>query len=199
MSAEIGKKIRDLRRALGESQAMFGDRFGVEQATVSRWERGEPVQRRLEDKIATLAGMSVVEFFHSKDQPRLIPIVGEISAGESFSPIDDYLPGAQPDHITLSLGDQPQIALRVRGSSMSPVYRDGDVIIGAKLTGPAMARAVGRDCVVKTSAGEGYLKVLRRGASKGRYTLRSYNPAFDDLEDVALEWAAPVLWVRRAL
>src|SRR5262245_34764370 len=65
MNAEIGLKIKSLRLALNESQAVFGDRFGVEQATVSRWEKGLPVGRPFEDMIAGLAGMSVAEFFHS--------------------------------------------------------------------------------------------------------------------------------------
>lgn len=42
----VGKKIKSLRKALGDNQAEFGERFGVEQATVSRWEKGEPVQRK---------------------------------------------------------------------------------------------------------------------------------------------------------
>ena len=41
------KQIRRTREALGESQATFGRRFGVDQGTVSRWESGERLDRRI--------------------------------------------------------------------------------------------------------------------------------------------------------
>lgn len=38
-------KIRSARQALGESQAAFGERFGVNQSTVDRWEtNGSPTR-----------------------------------------------------------------------------------------------------------------------------------------------------------
>lgn len=196
-STSVGKKIRQLRNALREGQASFGDRFGVEQATVSRWEKGEEVGRRYREAIAELAGMSVAEFFHSTSGPRLIPIVGYVSGGEKFSPIDDHPPGSGIDHITLDVGAEDQIAVRVRGSSMTPVYRDGDAVIGTVLKAQRMTHAIGCDCIIKTRSGDGYLKILQKGSRPSVFRLRSYNPAFDDIEDVAIEWAAPVTWVRR--
>lgn len=60
---DISAKIKALRERFGESQAAFGKRVGVEQATVSRWELGEMPARRLWDKIASLAGQTKGEFF----------------------------------------------------------------------------------------------------------------------------------------
>jgi DNA-binding transcriptional regulator YiaG len=37
--------IRDAREKVGESQAAFGERFGVDQSTVHRWETQGPPQR----------------------------------------------------------------------------------------------------------------------------------------------------------
>ncbi|MEQ1714306.1 MAG: S24 family peptidase [Hyphomicrobium sp.] len=141
--------------------------------------------------------MSVAEFFHSTSGPRLIPIVGYVSGGESFTPIDDHPPGSGIDHITLDMGTEDQIAVRVRGSSMAPVYRDGDAVIGTVVRSQRLTRAIGRDCIVKTRSGEGYLKILMRGTRAGVFRLRSYNPAFADIEDVSIDWAAPVTWVSR--
>lgn len=39
------KRIREAREALGESQAVFGSRFGVDQSTVHRWETDGPPTR----------------------------------------------------------------------------------------------------------------------------------------------------------
>jgi transcriptional regulator with XRE-family HTH domain len=40
--AEIGARLRDLRIARGESQALFGTRIGVSRPTVKAIEQGEP-------------------------------------------------------------------------------------------------------------------------------------------------------------
>lgn len=194
MSEQVGAKIRRLRKLLGESQAVFGERFGVEQATVSRWEKGEPVKREFETNLARLANVSVAEFFHSGEGPRLIPVVGDISAGETFIPTDDE--DENGDYVQFSVGDDDLIALRVRGNSMSPVYRDGDVIIGRRYGYRSLPELTGLDVIVRTRAGEGYLKRLLRD-SKSKYRLRSYNAAFDDIENVEIDWAAPVLWIKR--
>gem|GEM_PF-709127 len=59
----IGDRIAELRRGLQESQAAFGSRFGVEQVSVSRWERGSVPQRRYWKQIAELARVPVGAFF----------------------------------------------------------------------------------------------------------------------------------------
>ncbi|MBW7966774.1 helix-turn-helix transcriptional regulator [Bradyrhizobium sp. BR 10261] len=40
-----GKLIRLARERVGESQAAFGERFGVDQSTVHRWETNGPPTR----------------------------------------------------------------------------------------------------------------------------------------------------------
>jgi transcriptional regulator with XRE-family HTH domain len=193
---QVAKKIRALRGTA--SQVDFGFRLGVEQATVSRWEKGKPVDEKHRKPIADLAGVSVAEFFSSEETPRLIPIVGYVSGGEKFAPIEDGPPGVGIDNILVDIGDEDQVAVRVRGDSMRPVYRDGDVIIGSRIGRRDLDRAVGRDCIIKTANGDGYVKVVHKGAKRGLFRLRSYNPAYDDVADVELEWAAPIIWVRRS-
>ena len=67
----IGKKIKALRTRLGENQAEFAERFNVEQATVSRWENGAPVQRTYRTKVAELANQTEVEFFHDQELDKI--------------------------------------------------------------------------------------------------------------------------------
>jgi DNA-binding transcriptional regulator YiaG len=40
-----GQLIRDAREKVGESQTAFGERFGVDQSTVARWETQGPPSR----------------------------------------------------------------------------------------------------------------------------------------------------------
>jgi transcriptional regulator with XRE-family HTH domain len=59
------KLIKSLRAALQLSQAEFSERVGIDQATVSRWERGlnEPQydMRRILDDMARSAGLATLE------------------------------------------------------------------------------------------------------------------------------------------
>lgn len=126
------------------------------------------------------------------------PIVGQVSAGESFSPIDDHLPSSGLGEIAFDFDGADPIGIEVRGTSMMPVYRPGDVLIGSRRRGADIDGFLHRDCIVRTENDEGYLKIISRGSKPGLYTLESYNRAFEPMEDVRLAWAAPVEWVRRA-
>lgn len=123
-----------------------------------------------------------------------IPVAGYVSAGDAFVQFDDV---GHLDSVPVGFGDQP-IAVEVRGTSMLPVYRPGDRLLGDKRETPSgIASSLNRDCIVMTTQAEGYLKRLVKGSRAGSYTLRSYNPDFSDIEDVAIQWVAPIMWVRR--
>ena len=80
---------------------------------------------------------------------------------------------------------------------MSPVYRDGEVLVCSKINSQDFSYGLNKDCVLETAAGEGYIKILKPGSVPNLFNLRSYNPYFDDIVDVEIKWAAPVLWVYR--
>lgn len=126
-----------------------------------------------------------------ENPPQRIPIIGVSEAGECWTPS----PSAGETEMALTDGEP--IAVEVRGDSMAPVYRDGDLIIGAKRSGAAADNLIGQDCIIETREGQRYIKFLLRGSPKGRYTLRAYNPTTPDIENVRLAWVAPILWVRR--
>jgi len=122
-----------------------------------------------------------------------VPVVGIVSAGEFWDPSSD----AAPRSIEFDIGDGTPIAIEVRGDSMSPVYRSGDVLICERRTTKHADNLIGRDCVIKTVDGIGYIKILRRGSRPGVYSLKSYNPISPDIDDVSIDWAAPISWVKR--
>jgi transcriptional regulator with XRE-family HTH domain len=123
------------------------------------------------------------------------PVVGYVGAGEAFTPFDDLAAGASLDEIEFGVDAGDPIAVLVRGRSMEPVYRPGDVLICARRSGLDADDFLGRDCVVLLESGEGYVKHVVPGRRRGHFNLLSYSaPA---IEDVRLEWAAPIVWVRR--
>jgi phage repressor protein C with HTH and peptisase S24 domain len=92
----------------------------------------------------------------------------------------------------------PLIALLVRGDSMLPKYRDGDIIYIQRQHDGVLAEYIGDDCAVKLASGETYVKQLAFGSEPGRYSLVSLNA--EQMTDVEIEWATPVVFImpRRA-
>lgn len=193
----VARKIAALREALGDSQAAFARRINAAPMSVSRWEDGYPVSRRFQSAIAALAQMSVGEFFYTAEGPRIVPNLG--IASEEWVSTSARAPNTPPPCIPIHIGGFNQVSITIEGRGlMHAGYRDGDIVIGEKIIGPGLDEAVGRDCIVKTRSGALYLKVLQRSSRPKLYTLRSYSPDVPDVEDVELEWAAPVRWIGRA-
>lgn len=124
-----------------------------------------------------------------------VPVIGYVGAGGEIYSIDDYAQGAAEDQIEKPPGlSENAVALRVKGDSMWPAYRDGDLLVYDSEPLPP-ANFLTKECVIRLRDGRTYIKVLMQGSQPLRYTLMSYNaPPMPD-EDV--EWAAPVGWVMR--
>ena len=122
-----------------------------------------------------------------------VPVVGIVGAGATFFPIDDYPLGDGQEMVESPIGAPPgTLAVRVRGSSMVPVYEDGDLVYFAKHE-PNPAELINRRCVVGTTDGRVLLKTLGYGSEPGLFTLTSYNaPA---IIDVPIEWVARIMQV----
>ena len=100
--------------------------------------------------------------------------------------------GGSWDEVSLpEIGDLNAYALEISGTSMEPVFRDGDVVI----VSPAAPIRRGDRVVVRTSSGEVLAKQLARRSAR-RVELKSLNPAHRDhsldLKDVA--WMHRVVW-----
>lgn len=144
-------------------------------------------------KIANALGVSVGQLFDGDEHAvRMVPIVGAVSAGEGWGPIDDGDLG----EVTFDAGPDP-VALVVVGDSMLPRYEAGDLLIGRKRKGSEIATLYGRDCIVMTDRDERYVKILKPSTLRHHYTLCSHNPRYEDKLSVRLEWAAAIEWVRK--
>lgn len=142
--------------------------------------------------ICKAAGVRPAALLGDEDLSLSVPVVGQ-AAGEAWTPVDD----ATHPPIGFELGGHDTIAVRVAGDAMAPAYRDGDTPICHRQFGPHADNLIGCDCVVRTTKGAHYVKILKRGSRPGRFNLKSYNPVVDDIEDVALAWVAPIAWIRR--
>lgn len=146
--------------------------------------------------VAEQLGVTLTELLEGQASgSRKVPLIGYVSAGEGWHSFDGDGPF---DEIDVAIGGGVPVGLVVRGNSMFPVYRDGDVLIGAKQPTAHAQKLIGRDCIVQTADGGRYVKFLARGTIKGRFNLKSYNPMHPDVENAVIDWAAPITVVIRS-
>jgi len=198
----LGDRIQAARKAAGLTQQQLADRFGISRNAVSMWESDKSAPDA--NKMAPLAemfGVGVEELWTGRRPlPRQIPrartriaIAGYVGAGATVIPIDDHARGAGIDYVEIP---PSVVGARVRGDSQLPVYRNNDVILYQRDSVPP-SQLIGRECMVQLAEPDGrlLLKTIRRGPTPRTFTLASHNAR--DIEGVRIEWAAPVLWVKR--
>lgn len=197
----LGALLSKARERAGISQAKIAETLGVSEVWLSMIEngRGKPSLKLLRRMCAALkdphlwaaavggvhigpqvpgSGHSVV--MERADREPTIPVVGHVSAGPSrIAWTDEGLPvGGGDDYVAAhaDLKDPNAFALRIKGDSMAPCMRDGDVVI----ISPKLARVrAGDEAIVQLRDGKSYLKVVYpRG---GMLVLQSVNPAYEPL------------------
>lgn len=134
MSFQVNlKKYRELK---GWSQEEFAKRLGVKQSTVGMWESGanKPRIKTLE-KITSLLEITsndlmsnALPFSYQEKNSLKIPIFGYIPAGVPMEAIEDILDYEEAPE-SWAVGGKEFFGLKIKGDSMEPEYRDGDVII----------------------------------------------------------------------
>lgn len=124
-----------------------------------------------------------------------IPLLGCAQAGQAGYFDDAGFPaGAGWEMIEFPKMEDPNVyALEVSGTSMEPVYRDGDILI---VSPHAENLRRGDRVVVKTRKGEVMAKQLNR-LTQSQVTLKSLNEEFDDIivPRETVQWIARILWV----
>src|SRR3954462_11802402 len=139
----------------------------------SRWPSTESIA-----KILPAAGTTIDTFVtlitdSGKVASRTVPLIGLAQAGHGGFFDDAGFPAGRGwDEIAaVAVNDEHASALQIRGDSMKPAYRSGDVII----VSPAAQIRKGDRVVVKTKDGEVMAKELRRRTSK-TLELQALNP-----------------------
>jgi len=181
-----GDRVRAILRLDGWTQQRLAQQLSVSQSTVHRWIKGSSPEGHHRDAINDL----YTTLLEGGAQDAQIALKGYIGAGQTVEAVEggpEYVP-APPD-----LTDDT-VAATVRGDSMLPMLRDGWTIYWSKLLPPV--EMVGKLCVVQTTGGEIMVKTLHNGSEPGKWNLVSFNA--DVKENVRLEWAAPIDWIRPA-
>lgn len=128
--------------------------------------------------------------------PHMVPVVGYVGAGAEVFAVDDHAKGAGFDEVEIPIDGMSRstVAVQVRGDSMLPVYRPGDLIFYDRNDNGDLLHLIGKDCVVRLTDGRTFVKELHH--SNGEFWLHSYNST--PMINVDIEWAAKVAVIKRA-
>lgn len=175
---DAGLKPADVARALN-----------VSKPGVAKWLADGTIARDNVARVAELCGVPI-EYLMSGIGPekshhvRLVPVIGTAvatpNAGGYFTD-GDLPPGASDEFVPFPSRDDQAYAVRVRGDSMTPRIRPGDLIV----LEPNMAASPGDDVLVKLADGRKMVKQLLFKRA-GHFHFASVNGAHE-LLTVAVE------------
>lgn len=196
----LGERLRHLRKSHGLTLQGVGSWFGITRASVSGWEsdRARPDPEKL-PLLAKKLGVSVEYLITGKGQgdlassnvepgpeiKGLVPVISWVQAGDFCEAVDLLPPGEAEEWISCPVSHSPHTyALRVRGASMEPRFREGEIVI----VDPKIGADNGRFVIAKkTGANEVTLKKLVIEGDD-RY-LQAVNPAWPEpIIRIAEEW-----------
>lgn len=194
------ERFRKAREDAGLSQSELARRVGVRQQTIASIESGAIKSTKAIYRFAAEMGVQASfldpEIPAAPDGNRLVPLLGYVGAGAEIFSIDDHEKGASIEEIPAPPGvsSESVVALRVRGDSMLPVYKPGDLIFYDKAERGDLTHLLGKDVIVHLDDGRTFLKELRR--SNGDLYLHSHNA--EPIFRPKIAWAAKVRWIERA-
>jgi phage repressor protein C with HTH and peptisase S24 domain len=201
--AQIWSALDRLAEHKGLSASALAKRAGLDPTTFNRSKRitpdGRPRWPSTESVAKALAatGTPFDAFVNlitdNKSATQAVPLIGFAQAGVGGFFDDGGFPvGKGWDEIALpAVSDEHAYALEISGDSMTPAYRDGDVII----VSPAAPIRRGDRVVVKTRKDEVMVKELKRRTSKS-IELQSINAEHPDRTLAVSEvmWMARIVW-----
>ena len=201
---DIWRALDNLAASRGLSASALAKRAGLDPTTFNkskrvtrdgklRWPSTESVS-----KVLTAVNATTVEFVTylgsaEPERRHRVPVIGYAMAGKDGY-FDDagYPAGSGWDEVAFpDLEDPHCYALEVTGDSMTPVYRDGDIII----VSPHGQLRRGDRVVAKTKSGEVLAKELVRQTPR-QLELISLNPVHGEriIQANELAWVHRVVW-----
>lgn len=206
-------RVKELREKHGMSQTAIAKIACVHQTAVSQWENGRTspdidsalsLCRYFNVGLDYLLGLTTTDTniepipYATTDIIR-IPVYGSIPAGVPMEAIEDIL-GYEEAPAEWARGDREFFALKLKGDSMSPEYRDGDIVIFKRQE----TCENGSDCAVKVNGNDATFK--RVYINENGIVLQPLNPSFspmpytkDEIEALPVRILGVVWELRRNL
>jgi repressor LexA len=174
----FGQKIKKLRLEKEWTQSYVGKQIGVSDRVLGYYESDNrfPKDEKILKALASLYNVTVDyllgESQHENGNKALIPVLGTVQAGIPIEAVEDIIDYEELHPSMLEHGEE-YFALQVKGSSMEPRIRDGDVVIARKQSD------VNHDdtAIVLVNGNEATIKRVLK--SEAGIMLAPNNPAFE--------------------
>lgn len=169
-------RIRQLRSAIEMKQSDLANQLNVKPNTISNWENEKsfPDLDSLR-KMAAIFDVSVDYILGGSSigtaEGVRIPVLGDVAAGIPIEAITDIVDYEEIDAALAATGDF--FGLRIKGSSMEPRMREGDVVIVRKQD----SAETGDTVVVLVNGDSATVKKIKYGPDG--ISLIPTNPAYD--------------------
>lgn len=182
-----GDRINNLkaaRKAKGLTQTEVAHAIGLTQNGYSYWENGKAkIDKDQMLKLAALFEVSVDYLLGNTDAPTSngvrIPVLGDVAAGIPIEAVTDILDYEEIDAALARTGEF--FGLRIKGASMEPRMREGDVVIVRQQE----TADTGDTVVVLVNGDSATVKKIKYGPDG--ITLLPTNPAYDPMFYTAAE------------
>lgn len=158
------------------TQSEIADLLRVGRTTYTKYERGDiQMGEDVLKQLSNIYGVSIdyiLDNEASSESVLRVPVLGTIPAGIPIEAIEDIIDWEEVP-ADWTRGGKEYFALQVRGDSMYPEYRDGDIIILQKQE----TCESGDDCAVMVNGDDATFKRVKRNESG--IVLQPINPAYD--------------------
>lgn len=122
------EKLKQFRKKYNFTQEQLSKILKVERSTIAKWESGAAMPQS--DKLKTLAdifGVTIDYLIRGGDEKVKVPILGRVQAGKPTQAVENII-GYEDISAELALNGE-YFALEIKGDSMSPDMREGDIVI----------------------------------------------------------------------
>ena len=171
-------RIKSIRTELGIKQIDLAQRLNIRQNTLSNWETGksEPdsaMLKKLAQELETTVDYLVGGPPPGKISGVRIPVLGDVAAGIPIEAVTDIVDYEEIDAALARTGEF--FGLRIKGASMEPRMREGDVVIVRRQD----TADTGDTVVVLVNGDSATVKKIKYGPDG--ITLLPTNPTFDPI------------------
>lgn len=197
----IAQRLRAARRRAGFASAAAAARaFGWSEVTYRAHENGlRGIRSAVAEHYAARLNVSLAWLLTGEGRhPRRhhLDIAGEVGDGGSVRPRLRAGPPRAVFSVETPVAMSPQaIGFRIAGTALQPRYDPGDIVVCDR-TGDSPRNLIGREAVVITSQGRGYLRIVRKVMRSGLVDLQSVDGHVTRAVHVA--WSAAVTSVVRS-
>lgn len=191
------EQLKLLRNQKHLSQAQLAKEIGVSSSTIAMWESGEREPKNYEtlEIIADFFNVNMELLLTGTIAPTRIPVLCKVVAGIPLDAIEDIIDYEEIPHSMAKSGEF--FALQIKGDSMEPRIKEGDVVIVRKQ--PDVES--GEVAIVLVNGDEATIKKVQK--FNGGINLVPSNPAYevktysnDDIESLPVSIIGKVVELR---